>query len=92
MIRTAYLSEMMRISDQMISETVPSSANPGAARTCGLDGFSEGIERTRADIAIDDAACAERCRGRQRRHVLGREWMEEGLATTCAWSSRVTQD
>ena len=64
MMRIAYLNEMTMISDQKISDTMPSTASgatcPGG--TGGLCGDVERIERTRADIAENDAHAGKRRR------------------------------
>ena len=76
MIRMAYLSETIRISAQRISETMPMmvSGDGGAA---GLGGLLEGVERARADVAVDDAERGEGgTRECWRTRVAGsRDWM-----------------
>ena len=62
MIRVAYLIDMTTISDQKISETMPSTAS-GVTWPFGLaafDGGAQGIERARADVAEHDAHAGER--------------------------------
>ena len=55
----AYFSATIRMSDQKISDRMPSTVF-GRRRPAGLDGLLEPIERAGADIAVDDAECGKR--------------------------------
>ena len=77
MIRMAYLSETIRISDQRISDTMPMMRLAATVRSAGVGGLLEGIKRAGADIAVDDAERGEGgTRECWRTRVAGsRDWM-----------------
>ena len=72
MMRIAYLNEMTTISDQKISDTMPSTAS-GVICPVGTGGLRrdiERIERARADVAEHDAHAGERGRAQRPRPSL----------------------
>ena len=60
MTRITYLTVTTRTSDQKISDRMPMHLSAGHRQIVEkLQGRLEGIKRTRADIAVDDAEHAE---------------------------------
>ena len=75
-----YLTDTMMISAQITSDSAPMTLSLGHGKALAGEGLAEGVQRTRADVAVDDA---QRAQGEQAQAGL-----RVGLTAHCCLGDR----
>ncbi len=94
-IRMRYLTEMIRMSDQRMSERTPRDVGRrGSERVLAVEAFAQGIERARADIAVNDSEAGEAEQKKaalRRRRITGGRIMGRRVRSgrRQGWKSRI---